>query len=290
MLAVKTKVFIRGVALAVVGALLASCREGVLDPQGPIGKAELIILFDATAIMLAVVIPVILLTIGVAWWFRAGNSRARYLPKWEYSGRIEMIVWSIPALIILFLGGIAWISSHDLDPPRLIESATAPLDVEVVSLDWKWLFIYPNEGIASVNRLVVPAGTPVRFRLTSASVMNSFFVPQLGSQIYTMAGMTTRLNLQADQPGVYKGLSSQFSGDGFSDMRFEMAAIPADQFATWMETARTQGQTLDAAAYDALARPSNAVAPMTFARVAPGLFETIVAGGARADHASHEEQ
>ena len=202
---IRTGTIIRGVALASLGALLASCREGVLEPHGPIGNAELVILYDATAIMLAVVIPVILLTIGFAWWFRAGNTRARYLPDWEYSGRIEMIVWSIPALVIVFLGGIAWIGSHDLDPPRPIESAAAPLEVEVVSLDWKWLFIYPDEGIASVNRLVVPVGTPVRFRLTSASVMNSFFVPQLGSQIYTMPGMTTRLNLQADQPGRLPG-------------------------------------------------------------------------------------
>jgi hypothetical protein len=136
-------------------AALGGCSEGVLAPHGPIGKAEAVILYDATGIMLAVIIPVILLTLTFAWWFRAGNTRARYLPNWEYSGRIEMITWSIPALVILFLGGIAWIGSHDLDPPQPIESATTPLDVEVISLDWKWLFIYPNQGIASVNRLVV---------------------------------------------------------------------------------------------------------------------------------------
>jgi cytochrome o ubiquinol oxidase subunit 2 len=280
----------RGIVLSAVTLLLASCNEGVLAPRGPIGNGQLVILYNATAIMLAVVIPVILLTIGFAWWFRADNTRARYLPDWEYSGRIEMIVWSIPALVIVFLGGIAWIGSHDLDPPRPIESAVAPLDVDVVSLDWKWLFIYPNEGVASVNRLVVPVGTPIRFRLTSASVMNSFFVPQLGSQIYTMAGMTTRLNLQADQPGVYGGLSAQFSGEGFSDMRFDLAAMPADEFAKWMETTKARGQTLDAAAYDALALPSKAVAPMTFSGVAPRLFETILAVRQSADHPSHPEQ
>jgi cytochrome o ubiquinol oxidase subunit 2 len=260
-----------------------------LDPQGPIGKSELVILFDATAIMLAVVVPVILLTIGFAWWFRAGNTRARRLPNWEYSGRIEMIVWSIPTLVIVFLGGIAWIGAHELDPPRSLESAMTPLDVEVVSLDWKWLFIYPTEGVASVNRLVVPAGTPVHFRLTSASVMNSFFVPQLGSQIYTMAGMTTQLNLLADQPGVYRGLSAQFSGDGFSDMRFDVAAVPSDQFAAWLVTAKTQGQTLDKAAYDNLARPSEAVPARTFSHVAPGLFETILADSTGGDHAMQME-
>src|ERR1700722_8452780 len=195
-------------------------QAGVLDPQGPIGVAERSILLNATVIMLAVIAPVIILTLVFAWWFRSSNRRASHLPDWSYSGRIELVTWSIPALVIMFLGGIAWRGGHDLDPPRPIHSATAPIDIEVVSLDWKWLFIYPDQGIASINRLVVPAATPIRFRLTSASVMNSFFVPQLGSQIYTMAHMTTRLNLQADRPGIYRGLSAQFSGAGFSDMDF----------------------------------------------------------------------
>ena len=288
MRAVRIADIIRGAILTAVAALLSSCGEGVLDPQGPIGSAELTILYNATVIMLAVIIPVILLTMGFAWWFRAGNRRARYLPNWEYSGRIEMIVWSIPALVIVFLGGIAWIGSHDLDPPRAIESAAAPLDVDVVSLDWKWLFIYPDQGIASVNRLVVPVGNPIRFRLTSASVMNSFFVPQLGSQIYTMPGMTTRLNLQADQPGVYKGLSAQFSGDGFSDMHFQLEAVSEPDFAAWVRATTSQGEILDAAAYGRLAHPSKAVAPITFTRVVPGLFETISAGRANAEYPPHQ--
>jgi cytochrome o ubiquinol oxidase subunit 2 len=164
----------------------------------------------------------------------------------------------------------------------------ASLDVEVVSLDWKWLFIYPDSKIASVNRLVVPVGRPVRFRLTSATVMNSFFVPQLGSQIYTMPGMTTQLNLRADQAGKYKGLSAQFSGDGFSDMVFEVAALPADQFADWIENAKANGPTLDPAAYAMLAQPSKAVAPATYASVAGDLFEAISTGRLGADHTSHQ--
>ena len=280
----------RGVALAATSLLLASCSEGVLAPRGPIGASERVILYDATAIMLAVVIPVILLTIAFAWWFRAGNVWARYLPTWEYSGRIEMIVWSIPTLVIVFLGGIAWISSHDLDPPQAIESTTPPLELDVVSLDWKWLFIYPGDGIASVNRLVVPVGRPVHFHLTSATVMNSFFVPELGSQIYTMPGMTTQLNLQADEAGSYKGLSAQFSGDGFSDMRFEVAAVPPDQFASWLENAKARGPALDSAAYNALAQPSKAVEPVTYAPVAEGLFESISANRVSADHPAHQEQ
>ncbi|MHC2484416.1 ubiquinol oxidase subunit II [Rhizobium leguminosarum] len=268
-----------GLILPPMAAGLAACQEGVLSPQGPIGKAERIILIDATVIMLAVVIPVILLTVAFAWWFRAGNDRARYLPDWEYSGRIEMIVWSIPALVIIFLGGIAWIGSHQLSPSEPIISAQKPVDVEVVSLDWKWLFIYPSEGVASVNRLVVPVGAPVHFKLTSATVMNSFFVPQLGSQIYTMPNMTTQLNLQADTPGVYKGLSAQFSGDGFSDMHFELAAVPDDQYQDWIRTTQAKNNSLDAGTFSTLARPSSANRPETFSSVDPRLFEAVSMGG-----------
>jgi cytochrome o ubiquinol oxidase subunit II len=177
---------LRSRALVLVGAcaLLASCSEGVLNPQGPIGRSEQIILSDATAIMLAVVVPVIVLTLAFAWWFRAGNPRARYRADWEYSGRIELIIWSIPALVILFLGGIAWIGSHELDPPRPLASQHAPVEVEVIALDWRWLFIYPEYGVASLNRLIVPAGIPIHFRLTSTSVMNSFFIPQLGRRTH----------------------------------------------------------------------------------------------------------
>ena len=181
--------------------LLGGCGSGVLDPQGPIAAAERIILLNATVIMLAVVLPAIGMTLAFAWWFRASNPRARHLPEWSYSGKLEFIVWSIPAMIVLFLAGIGWIGAHDLDPRKPIASDQRPVDVQVVSLDWKWLFIYPDQGVASLNQLVVPAGTPISFQLTSATVMNSFFVPQLGSQIYTMAGMITHLNLQADRPG-----------------------------------------------------------------------------------------
>ena len=251
---------------------------GVLDPQGPIGAAERTILLNATVIMLAVVVPVIVLTLAFAWWFRASNTKAKYLPDWSYSGHIELVVWSIPALVVLFLGGICWLGSHELDPRQPIASKAQAIDIDVVSLDWKWLFLYPKEGIASVNRLVVPAGTPIRFRLTSATVMNSFFVPQLGSQIYTMAGMTTRLNLMADKPGTYAGLSAQFSGDGFSDMRFAVDAMTPDQFAAWVGQARASAGKLDDQGYAALAKPGVVATPAMFSTVAPHLFETIAKG------------
>jgi len=266
------------VALLVATALLASCQKGVLDPRGPVGAAERLMLYDATAIMLAVIVPVILLTLAFAWWFRASNRHARYRPDWEYSGRIEVIVWAIPALVILFLGGIAWIGSHLLDPPRPLRSNTQPLEIQVVSLDWQWLFIYPEQHVASLNHLVIPTGVPVRFSLTSATVMNSFFIPQLGSQIYTMAGMTTHVNLQADERGKYRGLSAQFSGDGFADMRFDVDALTANDFQAWVSDVRTRSGALDASTFAQLARPSRAKHTITYADVAAGLFDAIVAG------------
>jgi cytochrome o ubiquinol oxidase subunit 2 len=268
----------RVVGLLGTGAMLASCREGVLDPHGPVGEAERLILYDATAIMLAVVVPVIILTLAFAWWFRAGNRRATYRPDWEYSGTIELIVWAIPALVILFLGGIAWIGSHELDPPKPLASAASPLEVEVVSLDWRWLFIYPRERIATVNRLVVPTGVPVHFRLTSTSVMNSFFIPQLGSQIYTMAGMTTQLNLQADQAGSYPGISAQFSGPGFSDMRFTLVADSSEKFASWVAEVRTRGGVLDSATFARLARPTRGGSDLTYGTLADDPFDMVAHG------------
>jgi cytochrome o ubiquinol oxidase subunit 2 len=260
--------------------LIAGCDRGILDPVGPVGSAEKTILINSTAIMLAIIIPTMIATIAVAWWFRAGNRKAKYRPDWEFSGAVELVVWSIPALTVMLLGGIAWIGSHDLDPAKPLPSARDPLNVEVVSLDWKWLFIYPDQGIATVNQLVVPAGTPVSYRLTSATVWNVFFVPQFGSMIYTMPRMTTRLNLQADRPGIYDGLSAHYSGEGFSGMRFKVHAVPPGQFAAWAQGARGAGPALDGRAYVQLARPSSYVKPATYGGVAPGLFDAIVAGRA----------
>ena len=259
-------------------ALLTSCREGPLDPHGPIGQAERVILYDATGIMLAVVIPVIVMTLVFAWWFRSGNRRATYRSGWEYSGRIELIIWAIPALVILFLGGIAWIGSHDLDPPKPLTSAAAPLEVEVVSLDWRWLFIYPHERVATVNYLVIPTNVPVHFRLTSTSVMNSFFIPELGTQIYTMPGMTTQLNLQADKAGSYAGISAQFSGPGFSDMQFTVRAESNEGFAAWTAQTHERGGVLDGSTFAELARPTRAGGELTYGSVAEDPFESVANG------------
>ena len=254
---------------------LSGCSRGVLDPQGPIGAGEKTILLDSLGIMLAIVIPLIVATLGMAWWYRASNTRAKRLPDWAYSGRVELVVWSIPLLIIFFLGGITWIGSHDLDPYKVPDDSGPPLEVQVVSLDWKWLFIYPQQGVASINQLMLPAGTPVHFTLTSASVMNAFFVPQLGSMIYTMNGMTTQLHLQADSEGTFDGLSSHFSGDGFPGMHFKVHAMSRQGFEGWIATAKGAGQALDEARYAELSKQSLDVAPTTFASVTPDLFTNI---------------
>jgi cytochrome o ubiquinol oxidase subunit 2 len=262
-------------------ATLSGCTEGVLDPKGPIATAERQILFNSLGIMLAIVIPTILATLGVAYWFRSSNKRARYLPDFTYSGRIEMLVWSIPIMTVLLVGGVAWVGSHDLDPPKPITSAAKPVKIQVVSLDWKWLFIYPEQGIATVNQLTIPVGTPVSFELTSSGVMNSFWVPQLGGQIYTMAGMTTRLHLQADHLGTYRGASANYSGEGFADMRFDVDAVPAEKFAQWVDAARSAGRVLDRQTYGDLAKPSEAVVPFTYRAVAPDLFNHVLSAGMR---------
>jgi cytochrome o ubiquinol oxidase subunit 2 len=262
---------------ACAAILLASCKPaGVLDPQGPIASAERLLLINSTAIMLVVVVPVIVATLAFAWWYRASNSHADRGMDESYEERIEFVVWSIPALTVILLGGVTWIGSHQLDPRATIPGKAGPLHVDVVSLDWKWLFIYPDQGVAAVNQLVIPAGTPVEFRLTSATVMNSFFVPQLGSQIYTMGGMTTHLSLLADKPGEYPGLSANFSGEGFSDMRFLVRAMPAGDFNAWLEQARGTGSALDDAGYALLVKPSKAVPPTTYRSVEPKLFERIL--------------
>jgi len=267
---------LRSMCALLVPLTLEGCHAAVLSPAGPIAAADRTILLDALAIMLAIVVPTILAILAFAWWFRESNTHARRQPTFAYSGRIELIVWSIPALVVFFLGGIAWIGSHLLDPARPLSSDAKPLEIQVVSLDWKWLFIYPEQGVASINYLVAPAGVPLHFRITSASVFNVFFVPRLGSEIYTMYGMTTQLNMQADRPGIYPGLSAHFSGDGFSDMAFDLRAVTADQFSAWASATAASGPELDEAGYRKLLRQSQNVTPYTYRAVEPGLFDAIV--------------
>lgn len=262
--------------LCSAAALIAGCGRAELEPAGPVSAQERTILFDALAIMTAIIVPVMLATVWVAWWYRPSNARARRRPGFTYSGRLELIIWSIPALVVIFLGGIAWIGSHDLDPARPLPSPLAPLEVQVVSLDWKWLFIYPRQGVASVNRLVVPTGVPLRLRLTSATVWNVFWVPELGGMLYCMSGMAGTLWLQADRSGTFYGQSAMISGDGFASMDFDTDAVAPAQFDAWVRTARSAGPVLDASAYRGLLRPAISVAPYTYRAVQPGLFAAIV--------------
>jgi cytochrome o ubiquinol oxidase subunit II len=265
---------VRCIAILAPAAMLAGCKT-VLDPAGPVGRDTATIMIDATVIMLAIVVPTIALAFWMAWRYRASNTKAEYLPYWSYSGRIEAVVWAIPTLTIMFLGGVIWIGSYKVDPFRPLPSKVPPLTVQVVSLDWKWLFIYPQQGVATVNQLVVPAGTPVNFKITSASVFNAFFVPRLGSMIYAMPGMVSQLWLEADNPGQLWGLSAQFSGDGFSDMQFPVKSVSPADFAAWTASARSAGPTLDQAAYAKLLQQSQRDPPSTFRAVDPQLFQQI---------------
>ena len=267
----------RCLCVSAAALVLSGCGHGVLNPQGPIGSAQKMILIDSLAIMLAIIVPTIVLVAVFAWWYRATNTRATHLPDWAYSGRIELVVWAVPLLTITLLGGVTWIGSHELDPAKPIASKEKALEVQVVSLDWKWLFIYPEQKVASLNKLVVPAGRPLHLTLTSGSVMNAFFVPQWGSMIYTMNGMADNLYLQADTIGTYHGLSSHYSGDGFSDMHFEAQAVSADDFGTWATASAKSAESLDDPLYREISRQSVAVTPVTYRLGDPNLFQNIVA-------------
>ena len=265
----------RVLALALTSLLAAGCQGSVLDPVGPVADGERLILMDALGIMLVIVVPTILTTLWFAWWFRASNGAALYRPAWVYSDKLEVVVWCIPALTVLFLGGLAWTGSHKLDPARPLQSRVSPLEVQVVSLDWKWLFIYPDQHVAVVNRLVLPVGRPVHFRLTSSSVMNVFFVPRLAGEIYTMNGMVTELNLQADRTGNYPGLSAQFSGDGFAGMHFDTEVTSDQDFSRFVAQARAAATRLDGNTYESLSHPSEGASVQLFGNVSDGLFENI---------------
>jgi cytochrome o ubiquinol oxidase subunit II len=247
----------------------------ILAPQGPIAAAEKVILIDSIAIMMAIVVPTILAIFAFAYYFRQSNTRAFYLPDFAHSGRIELVVWSIPTLTIILLGGVAWIGSHQLDPAAPLAGTGSPVRIQVVSLDWKWLFIYPDQRVATVNALTVPVGSPLQLELTSSSVMNAFFIPQLGSMIYTMNGMVTHLNLRADQEGHYQGLSAHFSGDGFPEMMFDVHVISPLDFPNWVGTTAKGNNELTADAYKQLAQQSIESGRPTYRLPDPRLFDDI---------------
>jgi cytochrome o ubiquinol oxidase subunit 2 len=258
--------------------LLGGCSGGILDPKGQIGVEAKNLILTATGLMLIVVIPVIIMTFYFAWKYRHNRPDADkdYEPNWAHSNKIEVVMWTIPIIIIAILATITWKTTHQLDPYRPIESDVKPITVEVVSMDWKWLFIYPDEGVAAVNEMAIPVGTPIHFKITSNSVMNSFFIPQLGSQIYSMAAMQTQLHLIADEAGVYDGISANYSGSGFSGMRFKVHALDEAGYQAWLNNARSQQNDLSLAAYKELSKPTENHPVTYFSTVDKGLFTYIL--------------
>lgn len=248
----------------------------ILAPHGPVALAERDLMVTVILFMLIVAVPVITLLFFFAWRYRAGNTKAKYAPEWHTSTFEELVWWAIPLEIILILGALTWSSTHALDPKKPL-SQELPLVVQVVALDWKWLFIYPEESVATVNYVALEVGRPVRFLITADAPMNSFWIPQLGGQIYAMTGMTTELNLLAERPGRFKGLSANYSGEHFADMQFVAEALPPEEFKAWAERARGYERVLSMETYEELSRPSVEKTPLYFGFVADGLYTDIVA-------------
>ena len=266
-------------ALLFPGLFLTGCglnTAPILNPKGPIAETERDLLFTAFGLMLIVVIPVIIMAFWFAWRYRASGGKGKYTPDWAYSAKIDAVFWLVPALIIACLGYLVWTYSHKLDPYRQLSSSETAVKVQVIAQDWKWLFVYPDYGIASVNELAFPSSRPIALEITSDTVMNSFMIPALGGQIYAMAGMTTKLHLLADEPGTFTGRNTQYSGDGFSDQHFLAHALSDDDFDAWIAKARQSQRSLDAAAYTTLAAPSVAHPVEYFSGFEPGLFDRIL--------------
>ncbi|MFC3568150.1 ubiquinol oxidase subunit II [Paracoccus simplex] len=264
---------------------LAACKAEVLLPAGDVAARERDLLVSSTLLMLLIIVPVMALTVWFAWKYRERNRDAEYRPDWDHSTKLEFVIWAAPLLIIISLGALTWVGTHLLDPYRPLDRISKdqpapremqPLRIEVVALDWKWLFIYPEQGIASVNQMAVPVDRPVEFTLTSSSVMNAFYIPAMAGMVYAMPGMQTKLHGVFNNPGEYKGIASHYSGHGFSGMHFKALATDQAGFDAWIAKAREAGGTLDRPRYLELEAPSENVPPMTFAEVDPQLYPRIV--------------
>jgi cytochrome o ubiquinol oxidase subunit 2 len=256
--------------------LLSGCNLIVFNPKGQVAMDERNLIILATGLMLIVVIPVIVMMFLFAYRYRATNKTAPYKPRWASSHKIEAVVWGVPLIIVIILGVVTWITTHALDPYRPLDSEVPPVNVQVVATDWKWLFIYPDLGIATVNELALPVHTPVSFTITSDAAMTSFFIPALGGQIYAMAGMQTRLHLIANETGEFRGIAANYNGPGFSDMHFSTLSTTAAEFDAWVAKVRSAPQALDRQRYDELAKPTIAHRITYYSRVDQGLFMSIV--------------
>ncbi len=262
------------VALACVG--LSGCDWVLLDSKGMVGLAQRDLILICIGLMLIVVIPAIVLTFVFAWRYRAGNTKAKYTPDWSHSTKVEIVVWGVPLIIIAVLAVIVWKSTHELDPYKPLDVAGEPLHVDVIATDWKWVFVYPDLGIATVNQLNFPANRPLAFNITSNSTMNTFFIPQLGGQIYAMAGMRTQLHLIANEPGQFRGMSGNYSGHGFSNMKFIATASSNEDFERWVAEVRSAPDALSFAQFKALAEPSKNAPVQHFSSVEPLLFKKVI--------------
>ena len=263
--------------LPLIGALLLSgCNMTLLNPTGQVGLEQRNLIITATLLMLLVVVPVIVMTFLFAWKYRATNTDAVYTPKWSHSTKIEIAVWAVPILIIIALGYVTYVSTHALDPYKPLESDVKPITIEVVALDWKWVFIYPEQGIATVNKIVFPTNTPVNFKMTSDSVMNSFFIPGLSGQIYAMAGMQTKLHLIANRDAEMEGISANYSGAGFTGMKFKAISTSQENFDAWVSEVKKAPKQLEKAEYEALTKPSQNNPVELYSSVTPNLFQFIV--------------
>ena len=275
----------RFLALFPALALLSGCDYVVLNPSGAVALQERHLILASTGLMLLIILPVIVATALFAWRYRASNTTAAYAPDWHHSTQLEVLIWTAPLLIIIALGALTWISTHVLDPFRPVgrsdakragPAGTKPMEIDVVALDWKWMFIYPEQGIATVNALAAPVDTPLDFHITSGTVMNTFFVPAMAGQIYAMAGMETRLGTVMNKAGTFDGYSGMYSGAGFSDMKFKFQSLEPQAFADWVADAKKADMTLDAGRFMQLSKPSDKVRPQFYASVQPDLFNKIL--------------
>ncbi|GAB3776169.1 ubiquinol oxidase subunit II [Ramlibacter monticola] len=279
--------FLRVARLAAPAAALAlaGCSKlTVMKPHGDIAVQQAGLIVTSTLLMLLIIVPVIALTLFFAWRYRQSNQNATYAPDWDHSTRLELVIWGAPLLIIIALGAITWISTHKLDPFRPLDRIDAqrpvpaglkPLVVNVVAMDWKWLFIYPEQGIATINELAAPVDRPIEFRITATTVMNAFYVPELAGMVYAMPGMQTKLNAVINHPGTFQGISANYSGAGFSSMRFAFLGLSEANFEDWVESNRS-GEALTRAAYLKLERPSEREPVRRFGKVDEGLYEAVL--------------
>jgi cytochrome o ubiquinol oxidase subunit 2 len=276
---------LRALGATLLAGVLAGCKAVVLGPSGYVALQQRNLIIESTVLMLLIIVPVIALTLIFARRYREGNTEAVYDPEWHHSTQLEVVIWSAPLAIIIALGAITWLSTHTLDPYRPltqingshpVPQGVKPLNVEVVSLDWKWLFIYPDQGIATVNELAAPVNVPIAFKLTSATVWNSFFIPALAGQIYAMAGMQTQLQAVINKPGEYQGFSAQYSGSGFSRMNFAFRGLSQQDFDQWVAKAKASGSALDRATYMKLQEPSEQVPVHYYSSVENGLYNAVL--------------